>query len=204
MLPRGLGNRHAYPAEASRTAFGSESEKKAPQFHVGPPCTQAISGSGPSTPGGVINRPWISMPSGAFHLIVLTSGNVTPVTMSSLKDVNRCHEALRWSNRASSGACPCAWCVVHTTVASSCVAHTGVVTSSPMNASPRQRSSRRPSSHIRPHAVPVPSHRAYQRESSSIHAAMPTVSRPGHGSDVVPSTRSTTITLPLSRPWSLA
>ena len=42
-----------------------------------------------------------------------------------------------------------------------------------MNASPRQRSSRRPSSHIRPQAVPVPSTLEYQSESSSIQPAMP-------------------------------
>ena len=50
MLPRGFGRRHAYPADASSTAFGSESEKNAPQFHVGPPCTHTIIGSGPSAP----------------------------------------------------------------------------------------------------------------------------------------------------------
>ena len=42
---------------------------------------------------------------------------------------------------------------------------------SPMKASSRQRSSSRPSSPMRPQALPVPSVRAYQRESSSHHEA---------------------------------
>ena len=122
---------------------------------------------------------------------------------SSLNEVNRRHPARSWSNRASSGGWPCAWCVVHTTEPPSAIAHFGLVTSSPMNASPRHRSSTPPSSEIRPHAVPVPSQRAYQSDSSSIHSTRPTVCSPGHGSVVVPSARSTIMTLPLSSPGSL-
>ena len=76
---------------ASRTAFGSESEKNAPQFQVGPPCTSVSSGSGPSAPFGVISRPSISSPSGALHRIVRTSGNTVSATTASLNDVNRIH-----------------------------------------------------------------------------------------------------------------
>ena len=73
-----------------------------------------------------------------------------------------------------------------------------------MNASPRQRSSRRPSSHIRPQAVPVPSTLEYQSESSShpVGDADGLQVRPRIGG--VPSTRLTIITLPFSSPWSLA
>ena len=90
-----------------------------------------------------------------------------------------------WSNRASSGRRPCAWCVVQTSAAPSVITQAGVVTASPMNASSRQRSSRRPSSQIRPQAFPVPSVLAYQSESSSHHEARPTVCRSGHGSATV-------------------
>ncbi len=108
MLPRGLGSRHAYPESARSTAFGSESEKNEPQFHVGPPCTQTISGSGPSAPRGVISTPSISSPSGAFQRIVRTSGNSVSATTASLNDVTRDQPPDAWSNLASSGGWPCA------------------------------------------------------------------------------------------------
>jgi hypothetical protein len=77
------------------------------------------------------------------------------------------------------------------------------VTSSPMKGAPAQTSSRDPSRPRRPHAVPVPSERAYHSEARSNHSTRPTVSRPGHGSLAPPDARSTIITLPLNKPWSL-
>ena len=72
----------------------------------------------------------------------------------------------------------------------SVITQAGVVIASPMNASPRHRSSRRPSSQMRPHALPVPSVRAYQSEPASAQDAAPTVSRSGQGSVAPPDARS--------------
>ena len=76
MLPRGFGMSTAYPASASRTAFGSETEKYAFQHQVGPPWTSTSSGSGPSAPAGVMRSPSISRPSGAVQESARTSGKI--------------------------------------------------------------------------------------------------------------------------------
>src|SRR5262249_44419083 len=161
-------------------------------------------GKGPSTSKGVRSNPSISTPSSAVHRIVRTWGKRRPSTIEALNDVALDHPGMPWSKDAISGGSPCAWWVVHTPAASGVTTHAGVVTASPMNAAPSQRSSRRPSSQILPHAEPVPSVLAYQSDAPSHQAARPTVWRSGQGSVVAPSARSITFTLPDKSPWSLA
>ena len=157
VLPRGFGKSTAYPAAASRTAFGSESENTAFQHHAGPPCTSTSIGRGPAAPGGVSSRPSISRPSVEAQRMVWTSGNSTPSAISWLNEVRRTQVPLPGSNRASSGGTPCASWVVMTRAPPSETATCGLQTSAPMYASPAQSSSRSPPRQMLPQAVPVPS-----------------------------------------------
>ena len=132
------------------------------------------SGSGPSAPCGRHQQtPSISTSPSPIQRMVRTSGKTRPSTMWSLNDVRR-DQVVRLVIEPRELRRD-AVCLMRGPdvggVGSDRARRRG--DASPMNASSRHRSSRRPSSQTRPQALPVPSVLAYQSESSSHHEARP-------------------------------